>query len=591
MSSNQEKKSGVEVVHEDVRKEDTKVLVVTGSEAFPEDEFAGMYEGSASASGPRILEPMYKPGTLHALSTQNNTLGICIEAMEVNIDGTGDSIVLKEGGTENKAEQELLQAFFSNPYPGKTMKSIRRLIRRDREETGNGYMEVFRTADGEVAMIDHIDASCVRLCRLDDPVPVERTILRKGEEKAVTMMVRERRFVQIIGTKKVYFKEYGASRDLNRHTGEWSAKGSLALLDRASELIHFPLKKEPKTAYGVPRWVSQMPSVLGSRKAEEFNLEFFDANGIPPAMVIVEGGNLGSDSRREIKEQAAAKNGSRRLAIVEAVSTSGSLDSSGSVRVRVERFGAERQSDAMFQSYDKNCENHIRISFRLPPMFLGLASDFNFATAYTAYLVAEAQVFVPEREAFDGVINATIMKALGAENYDYRSLPLTLVDVQNQLKALEMVMDKMVDGEQVVTKLNEITGLSLTYKKQESPISLPQGPKQPANNDTMDGGGPEVDVDEDDVGTGAKAPTRTKKAELVGIVELASQWSAVLGLDGKCHLSDEEVANVKKQVVELKGDSLTAFMEVLASKSLSESHVDPEGLGDLCGCASHLAEV
>lgn len=50
-------------------------------------------------------------------------------------------------------------------------------------------------------------------------------------------------------------------------------------------------------------------------------------------------------------------------------------------------------------------------------MFIGKAADYNFATAYTAYMVAEAQVFLPERDEFDNnMINATIVKALGVES-------------------------------------------------------------------------------------------------------------------------------------------------------------------------------
>lgn len=40
---------------------------------------------------------------------------------------------------------------------------------------------------------------------------------------------------------------------------------------------------------------------------------------------------------------------------------------------------------------------------------------------------------------------------------------MTLIDVANQLKALEMVSGKFVDGEEVVSKLNEITGMSMEY--------------------------------------------------------------------------------------------------------------------------------
>jgi capsid portal protein len=53
-------------------------------------------------------------------------------------------------------------------------------------------------------------------------------------------------------------------------------------------------------------------------------------------------------------------------------------------------------------------------SARLPPLFLGYAADYNFATAQTSYMVAEARVFEPERTEFDDLMNKTIIKELGS---------------------------------------------------------------------------------------------------------------------------------------------------------------------------------
>jgi capsid portal protein len=55
------------------------------------------------------------------------------------------------------------------------------------------------------------------------------------------MMVRERRFAQLLEQKTlVYFKEFGASRDLNRTTGKWAAPGAkLPVHLCATEIMHF----------------------------------------------------------------------------------------------------------------------------------------------------------------------------------------------------------------------------------------------------------------------------------------------------------------------------------------------------------------
>lgn len=589
-----------------VRKADTQALVTNGTDAFPEDSFVGTYWTGGSSSGVAILEPTYKPGTLFQLVTANNVLSQCVEAMEVNVDGTGHSIEKVGGDTpDDDAEKAILNDFFREPYPGRSMLEIRRAHRRDLESTGNSYLEVIRNAEDEIMMMNNVDAINMRLIRLDDPVPVERLVTRAGKEVKVKVRTRERRFVQLVNGKKVYFKEFGASRDLNRDTGEWATTTRLDIDKRASEILHFTGSKEPLSPYGVPRWINQLPSILGSRKAEEHNLEFFDAGGLPPILVIVQGGTLGTEVKDDLKNHLNGVGGKHRASVVEATSTSGSIDGAGgAVNVRVERFGSERQSDAMFQLYDKACEDHVRCAFRLPPLFIGKASDFSFATAYTAYMVAEAQVFYPERDEFDIVINTNIVKGLGVANYRYRSLPMTLVDVNNQLKALELILTaKIAPGDLIIKAMNEITGLEMTYQEpppepaagagaggglgSSAPTKelAPAPAKEPIFNTkepvygVPSGGVPGVSDN-----TGATNAGLTKSE----VVELASRWANVLGLDGDSLFTEEVQVAIRKQVCELGDEDMAALNQILAVKAFKGSARGVSELGELAGCVTPL---
>lgn len=614
MAGTNDKQSRVSAVGH-VRKADTASLIVNGSDAFPEDSFLGSYYTGGSAGAVAVLEPSFKPGTLQALVTQNNTLGQCIAAMEVNIDGTGHSIDLTEGATENESEKGMLEAFFKEPYPGTTMIALRRQLRVDLESTGNAYLEVIRNAADEIMMLNYLDANYIRLLRYDDPVVVTKTLSRSGRDVSVQVRSRERRYVQLINGKKVYFKEFDASRDVDRASGEWfKGNGRLVINQRGSEILHLTANKEPKSPYGVPRWINQLPSVLGSRKAEEFNLEFFDAGGLPPVLVLVQGGYLGDTVKDDLVAHLSNKGNKHRAVVVEAISSSGSMDSAGSVQMRVERFGSERQSDSMFQMYDKNSEEHVRTAFRLPPMFIGKSQDYNFATAYTAYMVAEAQVFSPERDEFDQMINNTIVKAMGLKSYHFRSKPMTLVDVQNQLKALELVADKDISGEEKVSVLNEITGLSLTYQTQaktepatpkplvdpktglpyDKPMSPPKTPEEQAAADAAATQARQQQLEdraaqhEHELAL-AKARKEIKKAEVDYLDELASKWLSLTGLDQSAtHLSSNEQLVVKDALKALTGTQLNIFNELVAAKSMLNTPVEGNGLVELCGCAIPL---
>lgn len=615
-----EKKEGKVTLVATRKAGDTSSLVTNGNDSFPEDSFMGSYATtSGGMNSVSIIEPTFKPGTLRSLTSNNNILLQCIEIMEVNVDGTGHSIELVEGATESEKEKKILEDFFDEPYPNKSMVSIRRELRADLESTGVGYLEVIRNVAGDVVMLNNLPSDDVRLLRYDDPVLVDRTITRGGVDIKVKVRSRERRFIQIVNGKKLYFKEFGSSRDLDRSTGLWSPQGTaLKIQQLASEVLYFTLIKEAKTPYGVPRWINQLPSILGSRKAEEFNLDFFDAGGLPPCMVLVQGGYLGEAVTATLQTHLSGKGSKHRAVIVEAMSSSGSLDSAGSVKVTVERFGAERQNDSMFQQYDKNCEDHVRTAFRLPPIFTGRAQDYNLASANTSYLVAEAQVFHPERVEFDERM-WWLVKALGVRNYVFKSKPISLTDVQTQLAAITLgLTNKAIESEGAVVALNNLAGLSLKYTEPPpAPEPGPQAHIDPHTNLPYDkplpppgagdpktqalppppppprgeSGKPNIDPTKPNPGNvvpikeGKKVATKADEA--INLVRLADRWATALGLNGSVGLSAEEILIVKDEVSALTGDDQRVFNEALASKSLVGVQVDYEGLAELCGCAVH----
>ncbi len=449
--------------------------VIQGNAYELEDEYSQFYMGGTKDAG--ILAPTYNPRQLDRLAQENNALLPCVEAMVTNVDGTGYDFENPDEEAEDAEDDEKieeLRAFFAEPWPGVSFTTIRKDLRRDLERTGNAYLEILRNPQDEVVFLRRIDAKMMRLMKLDDAVPVEKIVKRKGKEVKITVMQRERRFVQLLnGVSMVYFREFGSSRDLNKRNGAWAPKGQrLPATERATEVIHFTVLPDASTPYGVPRWINQLPSVLGSRKAEEYNLEFFDNGGIPPVLILLQGGTLQPATKNALdlkmgKGTASAKN---RVQVLEIMPSGGTFNSPNQARVTVERFGAERQDDSMFENYDEKCETRVRRSFRLPPIFIGAAEDYSFASAFASYTVAEAQVFKPERDEFDEIMTIKLLKALGYGEYKFVSNPLVIEDTNLKLKGIEMAKATgAVDLEDVLYEINEATGTNIKYKEPEQP--------------------------------------------------------------------------------------------------------------------------
>lgn len=261
----------------------------------------------------------------------------------------------------------------------------------------------------------------------------------------------------------------------------------------------------------------------------------------------------------QLRTYLSAQNKNKgRAIVVELASTSGSLESSGSVSAKVERFGAQQANDAMFSKYDVAAEEHVRIGFRLPPLFIGRSEDYSFATAQTSYMVAEAQVFQPEREEFDEVINKTLMRALGLKTIKFKSKPIVLKSAEDQLAGLEMIKD-MVEGEELVSEVNKVTGLSMTYSK-EAHDAAKEAAKPPAPV-----AGPTPAGEEPPTPDGDVVSRDTTRGNLP---ELARKYAVATGravLKGDVSLSPAEEVGVTMQVDQLSPGQMQEFLTHLAS--------------------------
>lgn len=529
-----------------------------------EDEFRGLYGlNSGLRSGDvEIMEPPYLPRTLEALCQQNNTLNVCIAAVVTNIHGTGFDIVAKDEKDAESPRIEEITAFFEETYPGESFRELRRQVGKDLERIGHAYIEVIRNLKGELIFLRRLDPKMMRLVRLDAPKLAKVKISRQGKEFEADVMLRWRRYVQTLnGTNLLYFKEYGCPEPLNSSTGKWDP--AVTVQDAASEILYFMRDEDSLTPYGVPAWLAQIPSVLGSRKAEELNLTFFDHGGVPPMMVFVNGGALTPQAADELRRHLQGGSNKHVIPVIETVATGGSMESPGQVKVTVERFGSERQDDSMFENYDERCEKRVRRAWRLPPLFIGATDDYNFASAYASYLVAEAQVFAPERQEFDALINRTLMKELDPEGlFEFRSRPINIKDVDKQLDALQVaLLGKTIGRQQLVEIINQMVGFELRLDDDDvvdinAPFVDPNEPPPEEMLPPEQGGGPPTEEE---------PPQDTPRpGQKVDVARLASE--AVVLLKGDA--SKEQLVALLKRLEKLGPRERQLFQKSMVDLAL-----------------------
>ena len=590
--------------------------VLGGARMEDEDDFAALDRTTGSILS---VPPPFSFLDLERIYGKNSILTPLVAAMTTNVDGTGGEILpnkrpedmegmqssgagdteaareehealVKERKDEVAIQVKELEEFFAECWPGVSFMTVRKKVRRDLEVLGNAYIELMRTKLGDLVGMRWLDAKFIRLVKLDRPVTVERTMMRGGQEVTFSFSARERRYVQAISGNMVYFKEHGSKRQLSKTDGKWestpdnlSDETVTAVLpeDRATEIIHMTLDKDATGPYGIPRWISNIASVVGSRKAEEFNLEFFDAGGVPPLMIIVQGGQLATDVEAALEASFLSKSNRHQATILEAYSTTGDIDSAQNVKVTVERFGADRQKDSMFEGYVEKADKRTQRSFRIPDIFLGMGEGTNFATAFVSMMTADAQVFEPERAEFDEMVNLKIMPELpNGTEYTYHSLSLSVTNAEQQLKAVGIVSD-MVEPESMVDQVNKIASTELMPKaeqdmpdKPEVEALPPTGSGEPAN--PADNARPEA-AGQGSAPEQASTDKVIKMADAVRITALAAEVAGALDTR-----DDVALADLAPRIRYLKTEDYGAFRHLLAQRLFAEQvEHDPDGCAEL----------
>lgn len=371
------------------------------------DEFLGM----AHSSGATILLPTpYNVGWLFELIERSNMLRQCIDAYVTNTVRTGWEIA-PASRLRDSREGELheLQSFIDNANTEESLASVMGKVVRDRESCGFGFLEVIRDNMSRVSLLRHSPALYTRLCaKHPDPQLVSFTIQRGRRVTSVREYRKFRRFIQIVAGAQVWFKEYGDPRRMDYTNGAFEGDPGFNPERLATELYHF--RNPSNEAYGIPRWVNQLPSIIGSREAEEVNMRYFQDNTVPPMLLLIGNGRLTTQSYRELtknlNEVGIGKERQNKIMLLEAVGEGDSMDGKGSpIDLKVEKLSDARQSDGLFKAYDEANMAKVRSSFRLPPVVVGMSQDVNFATASVSAFLAESQVFSPARDEIDEVLN------------------------------------------------------------------------------------------------------------------------------------------------------------------------------------------
>ena len=264
----------------------------------------------------------------------------------------------------------------------------------DFESTGNGYLEIGRTALGQIGYVGHVPATTIRVRRLRDG------------------------YLQIIGNKVVYFRNFGA-KNPNPVTGD----------PRPNELIHYKSYSPLNTFYGIPDILSAVSSLIGDSLAAQYNIDYFQNKAVPRYIITLKGAKLSGDAEDKMFRflQTGLKSQSHRTLYIPLPGDS----DNNKVEFKMEPIENGIQ-EGSFKEYRKQNRDDILIAHQVPISKLG-GTDSGIAAAMSQDRTFKEQVARPAQKHLEKIINKIIKEKTDILELKFNELTLTDEIAQSQI--------------------------------------------------------------------------------------------------------------------------------------------------------------
>lgn len=224
--------------------------------------------------------------------------------------------------------------------------------------------------------------------------------------------------------------------------------------------------------YGVPDIVPAIQTLFGDVAARQFNLNFFENDGVPRFAVIVEGGELTDAAWNELEQKfkdLSVDDNSHRGVLLEAVSgAKNSFEDSHDVSLRIEPLTVGVEEDASFIEYRKENEHDILKAHDVPPVVANRTEKINRANADAQRREFAIEVIRPKQQKLAARLHRVIHQTM--LDVDGWTVEFTLQGAENEQRQAEIAKSRIqagVQGGMLVDEAREELGLE--------PLESPEG--------------------------------------------------------------------------------------------------------------------
>jgi HK97 family phage portal protein len=247
-------------------------------------------------------------------------------------------------------------------------------------------------------------------------------------------------YVQIIGQKVVYFRNFGA-KNANPVTAD----------PRPNEIIHYKEYSPLNTYYGVPDIMSAISSLHGDQLATQYNIDYFSNKAVPRYVVTLKGAKLSAEAEDKLFRflQTNLRGQSHRTLYIP---LPGDSDTN---KVEFEMKPIENGvQEASFNEYRIRNREDILIAHQVPLSKIGGGDSSAIAAALAQDRTFKEQVARPAQRNLEKMLNKIIREYTDVVELKFNELTLTDEIAQSQILERYVKTQIMVPNE-----AREILGL------------------------------------------------------------------------------------------------------------------------------------
>lgn len=338
-----------------------------------------------------LISPPYPFEVFLQLYESNSIYWACANQIAKDVAGLGWSLNLKEGQKENKAEFKRLSDFLNKPNAEDSLRKIFEQLLVDWGSIGNFGLEVARDTSGSIVNIYYVPGYTLR---------VHKT---------------RKKYCQVRGTKKVWFKAFGEEKDIS------SKDGKDSITDKANEIIFYKNFYSKSDYYGVPNALAAMGDIIGLIGVRDYNLSFFENYGIPAALIILEGTwEAGTDKKIKNfldKEIRGSENANKTMVVSQAEGCKFTY-----VKLSTD------VKEGSFKLYTQQRREDVLIAYNMPPERIGMrvTGSLGGNVAKEATQIYISGIVEPLQSDMEDLINR---KLLASDIYEFKFKDIDLRDM------------------------------------------------------------------------------------------------------------------------------------------------------------------